>query len=87
MKSECIRLASGDGELRPDTPNPQNALDDGTLSAEQHAVLERAMETVVLADGGSLSRHPRRGGEDGHGGRSSSGNDSGRRRGDRGWRA
>ena len=59
VKSECIRLASGDDQSYAQTRRIlKNALDDGTLSAEQHAVLERAMETVVLADGGSLSDIP-----------------------------
>ncbi len=59
VKSECIRLASGDEQSSAQTRRIlKNALDHGTLSAEQHAVLDRAMEAVVLADGGSLSDIP-----------------------------
>ena len=65
VKSECIRLASGDEQSYAQTRRIlKNALDDG-VEREQHAVLERAINRRACRR--RFLRHPRRGGEDGHG--------------------
>lgn len=59
VRSECIRIASGDAKaLAQARRELKKALASGTLTSEQFETLERAIERVVVADGGTIDSIP-----------------------------